>query len=118
MMLIIQEGLYYTDTKTRKFQNSPWVKHDTYYHAYIYLTDNINRRNTTNGFNDGVAMEPRNRVYRRNISQYSCADLYGNKYYSYVHCKKVAYCIDLRDTKDGCYSLGEVICGDLKDIIG
>ena len=40
MMIIINEGLYYTDTKTIKFPNSLWVEHDTYYHTYFYPLDN------------------------------------------------------------------------------
>ena len=88
MMIIIYEGLYYADSNTSKFPNSPWVEHDTHYYAYIYPTDNSNMRNTTNGFNDGVVMDPGNRVYRKNISQHSCVDLYGKEDVSCIHCKK------------------------------
>ena len=30
MMIIIHEGLYYADAKTRKVPNLPWVEHDTH----------------------------------------------------------------------------------------
>ena len=62
--IITHEGVYYADAKTRKFPKSPYVEHNTHYHAYLYPTDNSNRRNTTNGFNGSVAREPGNRVYR------------------------------------------------------
>ena len=73
MAIIFHESLYYAEAKTR---NTPQFQPDKYFHSYVWPTDNTKTRKRSSGSNDGIAREMGNKVYRTDISRYTCKHLY------------------------------------------
>ena len=108
MMIIWHESLFHAGTKSRMYQE------DMRFFSYVWPEDFSKRDQRTKGTTDGVAREDGDQVYRTNITNKICKDMYKTLP-KCLHCRRFETTIDLRDIPPNSYNPGDYIIGDLDE---
>ena len=109
MAIIWHESLFHAGAKSR-----PDLE-DLRFFSYVWPENSSKKVRRTKGTNDGVAREIGEQVYRNNITNLICNDLYKGKK-ECLQCRSWEQVIDLQDIPKNSYQPGQRIIGCLETL--
>ena len=109
MMIIWHESLFHASTRSR-FNRHGSDKEDLRFFSYVWPENDRKNSLRTKGTMDGVSRENGEEVYRNDITEKICRDMYRT-HPSCIDCKKSETTIDLTDIPPNSYSPGDYIIG-------
>ena len=112
MMIIWHEALFHAGAKSRGTQEG--TQEDLRFFSYVWPKVKYPDGSRMTQRTDGVLRESGDRVYREDINQKICKDMYSSRP-TCQYCRMPSQVLDLRDIPPNSYCPGDRITGDLDE---